>query len=303
MYRRNPSLKPVKEKFQHLLATLRWIRQDRRRTLLFGLGATVTLVLFLSLVLLWNYYKNSRLDIYGNVDIREVNLGFRVSGRISEVRRDEGDHVQTGEIIARLDTAPYQHQLEQAAAETAVSQATLKNAEIILERNKQLVDSGGISKQNLDDALAARDQAAANLALSQARLAEAQTNLSDTGIVSPSDGVVITRAQEVGAIVQAGTTVLTVSLEKPVWVRAYIDEPDLGKVAPGLPVEILTDSRPGKPYHGQVGYISPQAEFTPKAVETTELRSSLVYRIRVVVTDADAALRQGMPATVRIHLK
>ena len=101
-------------------------------------------------------------------------------------------------------------------------------------------------------------------------------------------------------MLQAGMTVLTVSLKEPVWVRAYIHEPDLGRIHPGLAVEVFTDSRPAKPYKGKIGYISPRAEFTPRNVETTELRTSLVYRFRVVVEDAVEGLRQGMPVTVRL---
>jgi HlyD family secretion protein len=98
----------------------------------------------------------------------------------------------------------------------------------------------------------------------------------------------------------AGETVYTLSLRKPVWVRAYIAEPQLGLIHPGAAVQIFTDTRPGAPYEGQVGFISPVAEFTPKSVETPELRADLVYRFRVVVTNADPALRQGMPVTLRL---
>ena len=90
------------------------------------------------------------------------------------------------------------------------------------------------------------------------------------------------------------------SLQKPVWVRAYVGEPQLGLIHPGARVQVFTDTHPGGPYEGQVGFISPVAEFTPKSVETPELRADLVYRFRVVVTNADAALRQGMPVTIRL---
>ena len=98
----------------------------------------------------------------------------------------------------------------------------------------------------------------------------------------------------------SGATVYTLSLQKPVWVRAYVAEPQLGLIHPGAAVQLFTDTRPGQPYDGQVGFISPVAEFTPKSVETPELRADLVYRFRVIVTNADAALRQGMPVTLRL---
>lgn len=291
------------------------------------------------------------LTLHGNVDIREVNLGFRVAGRIAEVARDEGDAVKAGEVIARLDAEPYRREAEEARGQAASLRARLQlleagnrpqeiaqaralvrerevtsaNAQRLFKRQEELLASKTVSVQEWDDAQAryreaearlksAREQLAlleagfrseeiaqarADLTRSEAALASAELRLSDTVLMAPSDGVVITRAQEPGAIVQAGATVLTVSLTRPVWVRAYIPEPSLGRIHPGTNVRVYTDSRPDQPYLGQIGYISPRAEFTPKNVETTELRTSLVYRLRVVVTNADEGLRQGMPVTVR----
>ena len=89
----------------------------------------------------------------------------------------------------------------------------------------------------------------------------------------------------------------------PVWVRAYVPEPDLGKIWPGMPAEILTDSRPDRPYQGHVGFISPEAEFTPKNVETPRLRTDLVFRLHVVADNPDEGLRQGMPVTVKLDTR
>jgi HlyD family secretion protein len=146
------------------------------------------------------------------------------------------------------------------------------------------------------------DIAAAQGALEAARAQRqiAETALADTELKAPAVGIILTRAVEPGAIVAAGTTVYTLSLQNPVWVRAYVSEPRLGTLAPGMAVEVYTDTRPDKPYPAQVGFISPVAEFTPKSVETPELRADLVYRFRVLVKNPDAALRQGMPVTVRI---
>lgn len=100
-------------------------------------------------------------------------------------------------------------------------------------------------------------------------------------------------------MLNAGGTVFTLSLTHPVWVRAYIDESHLGEAQPGQQVLLYTDGRPDRPYKGQIGFVSPTAEFTPKTVETPDLRTDLVYRLRIIVTDADASLRQGMPVTVQ----
>ncbi len=291
------------------------------------------------------------LRLQGNVDIREVNLGFRVGGRIAEVARDEGDAVRAGEVIARLDAEPYRREAEEGRAQAASLRARLQlleagnrpqeiaqaravvrerevtcaNDQRLFKRQEELFASKTVSVQERDDAEAryreaeARlksageqlalleagfraeeiAQARADLMRAEAALASAELRLADTVLTAPSDGVVITRAQEPGAIVQPGATVLTVSLTRPVWVRAYVAEPSLGLIYPGMKVQVYTDSRPDKPYFGQIGYISPRAEFTPKNVETPELRTSLVYRLRVVVTNADEGLRQGMPVTVK----
>ena len=247
--------------------------------------------------------KPTVLVIYGDVDIRDVNLGFRVPGRIETVLKDEGDSVSQGELVASLDKSTYKEALAEHAADVEVKAAVLKDAEITLKRDATMVASGGISKLTYDNDLSARDQALPSLHLAQAQLASAQTDLNDAEIHSPSDGVVITRAEEPGAIVPSGNTVLTVSLYHPVWVRAYIAEDNLGDVHPGEDVEVFTDTQPDHPYHGKVGFVSPEAEFTPKSVETTDLRTSLVYRLRIVIDDSGPQLRQGMPCTVKIHLR
>lgn len=290
------------------------------------------------------------VKLYGNVDIREVELSFRVPGRLAEVRVDEGDAVKAGDVLATLDAQRYRDALAkamgdrdvaaanmakfragyrneevgQARALVAQMEAQVENAVRVARRREELLKSGAISAQERDDAVAQRDAllaqlqsarkgfqlqssgyraedvqgAAAGLRAAEAAMAAAMTDLADTEIIAPAGGRVLSRVREPGAMAQAGATVLVVSLERPVWVRAYVPEPLLGRVRLGMPVLVRTDSRPDKPYNGTVGFISPVAEFTPKNVETEALRTDLVYRLRIVVDDADGGLRQGMPVTV-----
>jgi HlyD family secretion protein len=297
-------------------------------------------------------HRAQDLELQGNVDIRQVNLGFRVSGRIQEMRLEEGDEVHKGDIIAQLDPGPNQDQvnlakaqlasaeanltkmqngnrpeeIEQSRAQLEFSKANLTNAELVFKRQNELAKTSVISRQDYDNAVASRDINRAQVAATQAsydlmragfrsediaaaraqvdnaraNLESAERNLSDCNLLAPSDGTIVTRALEPGAIVAAGTTVYSLCLFSPVWIRAYIDEKNLGRIYPGMRARVYTDTNPGKPYDGQIGFISPIAEFTPKTVETRELRTDLVFRLRVIVQNPDRYLRQGMPVTVRL---
>ncbi|MCL1907745.1 MAG: secretion protein HlyD [Holophagaceae bacterium] len=295
--------------------------------------------------------KPKAITLYGNVDIREAVLAFRVSGRVADILVDEGDVIKTGDPLAVLDAEPLQNATEaaeaalasiaarnalihsgnrhediaQAKARVEAAQAALLNAVQQYGRIKELLPSGVVSQDSMDNAEATRDQAAANLraaeeqfnslsagfraeekAESDGLLKQAQANLdisrlalSDAMLRSPSDGIILSRAIEKGAMIQAGSPAFSLSLASPVWVRAYVEEPQLGYFNTGTKVMLFTDSRPNQPYSGTVGFISPMAEFTPKSVETADLRTALVYRIRIVVGDPDFMLRQGMPVTIK----
>ncbi|MCH4545341.1 secretion protein HlyD [Rhizobium changzhiense] len=289
--------------------------------------------------------------LYGNVDIRQVSLGFRVSGRLAELHADEGDVVKTGTVLAKLDAAPYEFAVRSGEANVAALQATLdklkagprpteiaqaraaydesvadlRNANLAYDRARQLRPQGTISEASLDQATAARamaaarsdsanealklllegsrvediDAADAQLKAAQATLASARTSLEDTQLRAPNDGVILSRVRENGAIASPADTVFVLSLTEPVWVRTYVAEPDLGRIHPGMKVAVTSDTAPDKPYEGTIGFISPVAEFTPKSVETPELRTDLVYRLRIVIDKPGLDLRQGMPVTVR----
>lgn len=243
--------------------------------------------------------KQQYILLYGNVDIRDVTLGFRVAGKISEMRFEEGDTVKQGTVLATLDNTPYNESLAVAKAQLAETEAFLVNAEKSYTRRAELVKTGGISKSDFDESLAVRDQAIARVATAKARLEQAQTQFEDTQILAPCDGTLLTRVSEPGSIVAIGATVYTLALDNPVWIRTYVDESNLGNIYPGQKARVATDSGGG--YEGQIGFISPQAEFTPKNVETTQLRTNLVYRLRIIVDNPDHGLRQGMPVTVTIE--
>lgn len=248
---------------------------------------------------LQNNEQPDTLTLYGNVDIRDVVLGFRIFGRLESVNFEEGDRVKTGTVLASLDKEPLIEEVELREAELKEAMVTLENASKLYQRRAKLVKSGTVSQEAYDEALAARDRAGAQVQTARVRLKKAETQLEDTEIRAPNAGTVLTRIREPGEIVSQGAPVYTLALDKPVWVRAYIDEPNLGRVHPGQKAVVANDS--GNRYTGQVGFISPQAEFTPKNVETAQLRTDLVYRLRIIVDDPGEGLRQGMPVTVTLE--
>ncbi|WP_418730830.1 efflux RND transporter periplasmic adaptor subunit [Desulfovibrio sp.] len=300
---------------------------------------------------LWDRTQGS-LVLYGNVEIRQVDVSFRVDGRIAQVLVDEGDSVRAGQELARLDDDLLRQQRDQTAAQLAGQKAQLLrlergyrteeveqaraavararavavNAAINLNRVSAMRARNAISQKELDNARSSDRSARAELRSAQeqldmllsgyreeevlaqraavdaaaAALELAEIRLRDALLTAPQDGIVLTRAREAGAIVQAGQTVYTLSLVDPVWLRVYVDEPQLGRIKPGMAVRVRVDAVPDKEFSGRVGFISPAAEFTPKSVETMEVRTSLVYRLRVQVDDPDNVMRQGMPVTVTL---
>lgn len=242
--------------------------------------------------------EKSEIILYGNVDVRQVNIGFRVRGLVEELFFEEGDYVAKGTVLARLDKTPYDSSVSAAQANVASIKANLENAEILLKRRQSLIGMGGVSQEDLDDSVANRNVLVANLAAAEANLATAQDNLSYTVVTAPNDGIILTRIREPGTAVVETDPIYTLSIISPVWIRAFVSEPQLGEIYYGMPAEVTTDS--DQCYSGTIGFISPVSEFTPKTVETTELRTDLVYRLRIYVENADRYLKQGMPVTVKL---
>ncbi|MGD0665359.1 MAG: efflux RND transporter periplasmic adaptor subunit [Rhabdochlamydiaceae bacterium] len=243
------------------------------------------------------------LTLYGNVDVRQVDIGFRVAGQVTELMFEEGDKVEQGTLMTRLDTTPYDSQLREAIANYEAVKVNLDNAQVLLARREELIRVGGVSQEDLDNARANRDQLIANLVQVQAAVQIAQDNMKYTQAYAPTDGIILTRIREPGTVVNPADPVYTLSVSSPVWIRAFVDEPNLGEVYYGMTAEIYTDIEHGNVYTGTVGFISPVAEFTPKTVETTQLRTDLVYRLRIYADNPDRNLVQGMPVTVKLKLK
>jgi HlyD family secretion protein len=279
---------------------------ERIKSWIISLSILIGLIIFIvyGSIYIFRVEKNHHyLTLYGNVDVREVDIGFRVPGLVTSLRFEEGDVVHQGALMATLDATPYDDKVREAAAALESIKASYKNSEILLKRRKELIGVGGVSQEDLDNAQASRDQLAADLLAAQAALAVARDNLDYTYAYCPTDGIVLSRVREPGTVVNASDPVYTFSVASPVWVRAYVNEPNLGRIFFGQEAEVTTDTAGGPTYTGKIGFISPVSEFTPKTVQTTDLRTDLVYRLRIYIDHPDQLLKQGMPVTVEINLK
>src|SRR6185437_15937205 len=295
--------------------------------------------------------------VYGNVDLRQVDLPFNGTERIAAVLVQEGDRVHQGQVLARLNTSRLEPQVAQVQAQLAAQQAVVdrlhngsrpeeiaqaraaldsakadaENARRQAARFRSLIAASGgraASQQDLDNANAALDvanakvvsqqkaldlsvagprkedvaQAEAQLRAQQAQLALLKQQLADADLIAPVDAVIRSRLMEPGEMASPQKPVFSLAITDPKWVRAYISETDLGKIRSGEVASIGIDSFPKRRFEGWIGFISPVAEFTPKTVQTEELRTSLVYEVRVFVKDPSDELRLGMPATVFLPL-
>lgn len=257
-------------------------------------------IIFIGFHFLKDEDQDETLTLYGNVDVRQVDLGFQVPGRVKTMPFEEGDYVKAGSLIATIDNQPYTDQAIEAEANVQSVGSTLENAVRVYERRKELVRSGSVSVEDYENSFSEVSVLKANLKERAAALGVALTKLEYTQIFAPICGSILTRIREPGAVVRAGDPVYTLSISNPIWVRAYVNEPDLGIIYPGMEAKVYTDTENGKVYSGHIGFISPIAEFTPKTVETTTLRTDLVYRIRVTVDNPDRKLKQGMPVTIKL---
>ncbi|MBO7536920.1 MAG: efflux RND transporter periplasmic adaptor subunit [Alphaproteobacteria bacterium] len=274
------------------------------------IACAVTATLIILVYGLVSQYKenSSELTLYGNVEIRQVTVGFQVPGKIVSMSKEEGDTVSKGEVIATLDDTDYKNSLEKAKADVKKAEAISREANLKYERNGPLCLNNVLAKQDYDTLLSNRDRTKADYLAAVAAENLAKNQLEYTEIHAPDDGIITTRIQEPGSIVVAGQGIYTICKNRPMWVRAYVSEPNLGNIKYGMKVKVLTDTVDPKTnklraYEGQIGYISPVAEFTPKTVQSTEQRANLVYRIRVYIDNIDEFLRQGMPTTIKIDLK
>jgi len=216
----------------------------------------------------------TEIKLAGHIEATETDLAFQVPGRIEAISIDAGEEVKAGQVVAKLDDKVLRHEVDAAlgawdAADASPNPRRLKDAEL--------------------------RQARAALELARLRLSYAT-------LISPVGGLVLARSANPGELAAVGTTIITLGDLDHVWFEGYLPERDLGKVIYGQQADITIDGAPGAKYSGVISFISPKAEFTPKTVETYRERVTMVYRVRIKLSNPQRMLKVGMPAEAVISL-
>ncbi|MCL2524957.1 MAG: HlyD family efflux transporter periplasmic adaptor subunit [Betaproteobacteria bacterium] len=262
-------------------------------------------------------------QVLGELDTRTLQL---------QATQAEAQIAVQRQALQRLKTGSRPEEIAQARAQVAAAQADADWARQQIERLQAIGQSTAgraVSQQDIDAAEARQKmtlaqlenarkaeqlavtgprrediaQAEAQLDVAQAQLAVLKHQVTLGRLLAPIDAVVRSRLLEPGDMATPQRPVFTLAITDPKWVRAYVSESDLGRIKPGMAATLRTDSHPGQPLTGKVGFISSVAEFTPKIVQTAELRTALVYEIRVLADDPGDRLRLGMPVTVQLDMK
>ncbi|MDD4899348.1 MAG: efflux RND transporter periplasmic adaptor subunit [Candidatus Omnitrophica bacterium] len=252
-------------------------------------------------------YNNSRnhkaIKVSGTIEGDDVRISFRVDGQITDLLTDEGMVIKKDDIVARLNKDELSKIQAQADAALKLAQYQYKLDYDDYQRAENLLKAGAISVQQRDAAKTKAETDKANIDQLRASLELANTKLGWTDLASPLNGYVLVKSALPGEVVQSGAPVFTAIDLNNIWVTAYVNETDLGKVKLGQKAYVETDSYKGKKYDGWVSFLSDQAEFTPKYIQTTEERVKYVYRVKVRVDNSSLELKPGMPADAYIILK
>ena len=220
-------------------------------------------------------------DGSGTIECTQVQVSPQVSGRIAKLPPQEGAALKKNDLVAQLEPTDYELKRDEA-------RATAKIAEADLKRIQQVFENKSATQKQMDDARTAYDLAIAKLAIVEKAVA-------DCTVKAPMDGVVTVRSHEEGEFVGVGTPLITLSRLDEVWLSVYIPENRLGRVKLGQPARVIIDGDKTV-YNGKVTFISPEAEFTPKNVQTPDERAKLVYRVKITLPNPDGVFKPGMPA-------
>lgn len=311
------------------------IRKNRELIIASGL-----IVIALAFAVWWFNFKPEPLKGFaignGRLEATEVDIATKFSGRIKEILFDEGDTVESGQIVARMDTASLEAQLAEAKASVVSAEKHRNNAIAILaqrksecelarknlERANKLYEKGIISSQQLDQQIAEKEVAESRCDAARADVSDAEasieaavaqtdrieSDIEDSDLKSPISGRVQYRLAEPGEVLAAGGKVLTIIDLTDVYMPVFLSAKDAGLMAIGAHARIIFDAAPDIAVPGEVNYISSKAQFTPKEVETLDERQKLVFRVKVgidydILNEYESYVKIGVPGVAYIRLE
>ena len=256
------------------------------------LAVIVVVLVLITLSILGNRYLKSPADTItysGTIEGTDLPVQPELGGRIVDLPVREGQIIKAGDIVAKLDDSQAKISLDSAKSQQTQAQANVHAAQASLDQAQ-----AGNTQPTIQAQKAAVDIAAQSVKM-------VELSLSKLTIKSPADGQVLYQHVELGQVVNLGTTLVTILDPNDLWIKIYIPETKLSQVKVGGTASIVVDSYPGKTFKGQIQYVSNQAEFTPKNVQTKEERTTTVYAVKLSITEGQDQLKAGMPADVTLQ--
>lgn len=236
------------------------------------------------------------------LQVQQQTLNEQAAGN----RPEEITQAKVQSAQAQFENADKQYQRLNVLNRSTAGQAVSKQEVDAAKSNMKMAEAAvGETKANLELLLKGartedREAAKAQYESTKANLDLIDYQITQSKLLAPVNGVIRARLQEVGDMTTSNKSVYTIALIHPKWVRVYASEMDLGHINMGAAAQVIRDSQPNQPITGKIGYISPVAEFTPKTVQTEDIRTTLVYEVRIYVDDPNDQLKMGQPVTVHI---
>ncbi|MEK6647002.1 MAG: efflux RND transporter periplasmic adaptor subunit [Candidatus Firestonebacteria bacterium] len=265
----------------------------------------------------FNKTNSDEIGGSGTIEVTEVEISSKLLGRIEKIMCDEGDRVKAGDLLVTLMHPEFDAQLEQAkasldAVQEQMVQLNLQvvNAKKNFDRAKELFNAGFYSKQQLEKeetqykVLNSQLVAAKQLYnQSNAQITYINTQIENTYLKTPISGVVLQKNAQPGETITAGMSILTIGDLEKIWIKIYVSGDKLGKIKLKDKAIVKIDTFPNKNYEGKITYISSEAEFTPKNIQTKDERVRLVYAVKISVDNKNEELKAGMPADAVIYVQ
>lgn len=256
------------------------------------------------------------LLLSGTAEAVEVDLAFKVGGRVEYIRHDEGDSIAAGDTISELTHREIEARISRARDQLKAMEASRRSLEIEketaarkLRKVENLIPSGGATvgqKEDLEDKIrgieASIDAAGSSIQAAKSEVEYLRINHENEFLIAPINGTVLLRLAEPGEVVNPGQTILTLADLTDLKIKVFLPEIFLGRVKNGQKAGIRVDSHPGETFEGSVTRISQRAEFTPKNVQTRQERVKTVFAVTVSTSDHGGIMKPGMPCDVRLDL-